>query len=314
MRKMQLLQILVLLTLFTSIVFATCEIPSAAVKKTSITYKINESTVDLTMLIWVDYSLELEKCIISESNPDVNTEQVLLLKDTTFECPKYLYDKFKQTGDFSETNCLGSFIGEKNLFKFGFVGTEKEIIQINDSNITTKFGGSNLEYFIPLEREASFISIILPENAKQVTISPKNITQSKDKIVPYQQYGVVSYEPIPEQPIIISYTLIQDQTSIILITGLILLVIVITVASIWTIRKLTIQKIDKKARITEIKEKIKNLEQAYMMRKIDETTYRRLFEQYQLQLNEAITDVKKEEVKKPLSSQPQNQPPIQGKQ
>jgi len=51
-------------------------------------------------------------------------------------------------------------------------------------------------------------------------------------------------------------------------------------------------KEDKVSRAHLLKAKMKNLETAYMKGTVDEVTYRRLMEQYQLQLNELRTEIK----------------------
>jgi len=167
--------------------------------------------------------------------------------------------------------------------------------------VLTNLGNNNYEVtfrewnFIESANEENLINkltIVMPAGAQLSSFYPMN-----DPVgVPNYETGEIVWEPIPMVKPSVKYNVAGVGNEIFIVIGLVIAVIIVGGIIVFKKNKKSGVKEDKVSRAHLLKAKMKNLETAYMKGTVDEVTYRRLMEQYQLQLNELRTEIKQENV------------------
>jgi hypothetical protein len=148
------------------------------------------------------------------------------------------------------------------------------------NEFTKNFGkNSSLVFIFP---EGSTINLISTQRANFSAPSVINLSP-----FPTEQIGI-TYSPYDLQKDVFNRVL----PILVLVSVLFLF---ITLLSIYFMRVSIVnsEKGDLNEKINEIKSKLKRLENDYMLRKLDETTFRRLFEQYHVQLTDLESEMSK---------------------
>ena len=169
--------------------------------------------------------------------------------------------------------------------------------------VLTNVGNNNYEItfrewnFIKSENEVNLINkltIVMPPGAQLSSYYPMNDPLGK----PNYETGEIVWEPIPLVKPSVKYNVAGIGSGIFSVIGLVIAVVIVGGIIFFKKSKKKDVKEDKVSQAHLLKAKMKNLETAYMKGTVDEVTYRRLMEQYQLQLNELRTEIKQETVSK----------------
>jgi uncharacterized membrane protein len=212
----------------------------------------------------------------------------------------------RELGDYEEAlTCTATFAQDKNHIRMSFLGTMK--IPTQDSGVKTiNLLGTSFTNSLPTD---SSITVTIPSGYSIISHYPTNGQKSLTKVI---------WSPLPKEEIKFSFSkkentvvtetnnnIVQEfMQNIYLIVAIIaVLIIIMALIVLKRPKSVIIQKtpdqpkVNKREQAKLIKEKIMNVEKMYLQGKIDETTYRRLVEQYNLQLNDLITEIKREEAK-----------------
>lgn len=296
----KLLGVLFLLILTTS-VFSACETTPDKIKRFNIEYTIlNEKEANVSLTMVAEYNQE--ECIFNQI--DQNTlkpgENYVTMN---IECPVEFLDPVKtELGHFPDgLICTTTTIQDQNHIRMNFQGKISIPEQENKAK-TIIFGGTDFTNNLPTD---SSIKITIPPTIEFIDNYPK----TGDKTT-----TIINWAPFPKQEIKLTFKVketekdkldvsIIDQFSFIIIVIAVIVVIISLIVLFRKPKNIIIQKTEntpkenKRETAKALKEKIMNLEKMYLQGKIDETTYRRLIEQYNLQLNDLIIEIKKEEAK-----------------
>jgi uncharacterized membrane protein len=304
------LTLLVLLLIATS-VFSECETTPDKINRFEANYSIvDEKNADVSIVLVAEFS---EKCIIEriKQSMDLNLDEfeIVSVSPEQITCPtEFLKDRVdRELGDFEEgLTCTATFAQDKNHIRMSFVGTMK--IPTQDSGVKTiTLLGS--EFTNSLPRDSS-ITITIPSTFTFIEHYPRNGQKTLTKVL---------WSPTPREQLKLSFSRIEKEVvpqtnnnlieefmnNIYIIVGIIAVMIIIMALILLKrpAKHVIIQKQaeapkeNKREAAKLLKEKIGNLERMYLQGKIDETTYRRLIEQYNMQLNDLITEIKREEAK-----------------
>ncbi len=308
----------VLLLFLTASVFALCETTPDKIKRIDLSYNIlSDGSADATFVLLVDYS---ESCLIEQfkdsidRNLDSNFQIVEISSDQVY-CPKeFILNNVKtELGNFPDgLNCISTFGNDKNTVRMNLTGKATSFAKKVDLNGESAYeltlGGTGFMASLPND---SSLVIQLPNNAYFVNHSPlEGSTKQPTKL---------TWAPVPSEKVLVNYAqegsiliaqpIVQqkDDTNYLLILMMVILVLfVLVIINVRSKRaSIPIAEQSLEAQLKDVKDKIKNLEQMYMKRMIDETTYRHLNEQYQVQLNEVVVKIKKQnESKNPANPTP----------
>jgi len=292
-------------------VIAECETTPDKINRFEANYTIvDEKTVDVSIIIVAEFS---EKCIIEriKQSMDVNLDEfeIVSISPDQITCPtEFLKDKVnRELGDYEEAlTCNATFAQDKNHIRMSFVGVMK--IPTQDSSVKTiNLLGSTFTNALPTD---SSITITIPSGYSIIDHYPRTGQKSLTKVI---------WSPLPKEEIKFSFSknekevipeannnVVQElMNNVYIIVGIIAVLIIIMALIVLKrpSKNVIIQKQaeapkeNKREAAKLLKEKIANLEKMYLQGKIDETTYRRLIETYNLQLNDLITEIKREEAK-----------------
>jgi hypothetical protein len=271
-------------------VFAACTIDSSKIDFSQVTFSLkDDSTADVAMIFGLNYGKE---CLLSEFvNVDVNSSSsgkvsvgTLDIVSDEVPCPAKFQEIVLKSfpGLSSGVNCYGNYLADKNYLQLSFYGTTTKLSSSVDKNYV--FALSPNEFYSRFGKNSS-LTIILPSNSDTYGFSPK--------ITNFMTPSIINWAPFPQEKITVNYSPFdyQKETFEKLVPVLALISIIfifITATSIYFMKSIILssEKVDAIEKVNQIRDKLKLLEASYLRRQIDETTYRRLNEQYQMQLNE----------------------------
>ncbi|MBT4870574.1 MAG: LPXTG cell wall anchor domain-containing protein [Candidatus Diapherotrites archaeon] len=175
--------------------------------------------------------------------------------------------------------------------------TDMVLTNLGNNNYEVTFREWNFTKSANEESLVNKLTIKMPTGAQLSSFYPMN-----DPVgVPNYETGEIVWEPIPMVKPSVKYNVTGIGAEVFVIIGIIIVVIVIGGVVFLKKNKKGNVKEDKVSQAHLLKAKMKNLETAYLKGTVDEVTYRRLMEQYQLQLNEIRTvlkEIKVEDLKK----------------
>ena len=260
-----------------------CGVDTAEAEGFDLTFSIRDDALaDVTLELIVPYS---EACLALGGIESASY--------SAFKCPSAIESTqdamFRGMGFFTLEggSCNASYSGGKIYL---------DIRTVTDM-IVTPLGAGNSEVtfrdwqFVESEA-ASSLKVIIPEGTRLTSYYPRTEPEAQ----PNYELGEVFWPSIPMERPSIKYQTIGTDWA--LIGGMIVAFVVIVgvVGLVFFIKK----KND--AKVTQakfIKLKMQKLEQKYMLGQMDETTYRRLMEQYQMQLNEIESELSKKKAPAP---------------
>ncbi len=294
--------VLLALLLIATTVFAECETTPDKINRFDIEYSlIDETKANALLTMVVEYP---ENCILNDidkNSLDQGEEYVVAEVD----CPTGFIDPLTAgLGYFPEgLICTTTTIQDMEHLRMTFRG----IMQIPAQETGVKtiyFGGTQFTNALPTD---SSIKFIIPQTLTFVDNFPVTLEKTSTAInwSPFPKQKIqLSFTPIKETKVIVDpYKPLMDNLIMIMviIAGIVVLISLIVLfrkpKNIIIQKQAEAPKENKREQAKTLREKIANLEKMYMQGKIDETTYRRLIEQYNLQLNDIIIEIKKEEAK-----------------
>lgn len=299
------------LTLLALSVIAECETTPDKINRFEANYTIiDEKTADVSIVMVAEFS---EKCIIEriKQSMDVNLDEfeIVSVSPNQITCPtEFLKDRVnRELGDYEEAlTCTATFAQDKNHIRMNFLGTMK--IPTQDSGVKTiNLLGTSFTNSLPTD---SSITITIPSGYSIIshypTIGQKSLTKVIWAPLPKEEikfsFSKKESTPVPETNNNVVQEFMQSVYWIVAIIAILIIIMALIVLK-RPAKNVIIQKAaeapkeNKREAAKLLKEKITNLEKMYLQGKIDETTYRRLIEQYNLQLNDLITEIKREEAK-----------------
>lgn len=299
---------LILLIIFSTTAFAECETTVNKIERFDVTYNILEDgTSEATFVVVANFP---RNCLIDRYKNDLNIEEdeelIIEIPYEDFTCPKefILNNINAEFGNFPNgLSCSASFTSDENTIRMNFTGVSSFFGKEKDDLIEINIGGSNFTRNLTND---SSLTITIPSIANFISYSPKSGTKLVNKLY---------FSPIPKEEVIINYSIIPKDNlfennleeffnaTLIGIAGV---AILITVLGIFVLRKkdkVIVKEVPKKVekdnskeleeKIIDIKEKIKSLQKSYLKGQVEENTYERLIEQYQLELNNLKVELKK---------------------
>lgn len=292
--------ILFILIVFSQMVFATCGTTLDKIERMDLSYNILPSgDADMTLVLVANYSKE---CLIQRfiENSDQNLEGFEIeITSSELECPYEFVQNYvdKELGNFSSPLvCTTTFVGDGTRIRMNFTGTAIKLAKQNEGKYSVSVGGG---IFFANSPNDSSITINIPANATLTNHLPRSGEKTEARIYWY---------PAPKEIVQLEYTLpmgssleennLQEMLPIIIgvFVGLIILVMLI-LARMLRPEPVQSKKIiprDLNSEAEALKQKMKSLENSYMKGQMDETTYRRLMEQYQLQMNDLRVELRKQ--------------------
>lgn len=293
--------VLFILILVSQMVFASCGTTLDKLERMDLSYTILPSgDADMTLVLVADYSKE---CLIQRfiENSDQNLEDFEIeITSSELECPYEFVENHvdKELGNFSSPLvCTTTFVGDGTRIRMNFTGTAIQLAKQSEGKYLVSLGGG---IFFANSPNDSSITINIPANATLTNHLPRSGEKTEARIYWY---------PAPKEVVQLEYTLpmsssleennLQEMLPIIIgvFVGLIILVMLILAKMLKAptpVNEVKTQKRDFELEATTLKQKMKALENSYMKGQIDETTYRRLMEQYQLQMNDLRVELKKQ--------------------
>jgi len=292
-----------LIILFFDNALAMCEIDSNTAKTAQVTYFIKEdSSADTMMIFGIDYP---KNCLFSEfvnvdqNNPGNNNPAIidyLQIVSEEVPCPEAFNEFILAAfpGYANGFSCYGKYFEDKAYLQMTVYGTTSKLGVESNGNIV--FGFDNKTAYEKLGNNSS-LTINFPESAIINSFSPKNTT--------FMTPTTINWTPFPTEKVEINYKKVDLQSEtfnrilpiLIILSALFLVVVIVSIYYMKTSYD-SAERANYAERLAELKDKVRSLETAYMKRQIDETTYRRLFEQYQLQITDITTELLKEKRKK----------------
>ena len=291
------LVLLVLLFLLVNAFAVSCNFDVNSVKYAGVTFLLKEdSSTETIMVFGIEYSKD---CLLSEFvNVDVSTNAGNNVSIGTMDivsdevpCPaKFQELVLKSFNGFSSgINCYGQFFSDRNYLQMNFFGVSSKLSTSVDKNFL--FAISPNEFTNSFGKNSS-LTLAFPQGSTVYSFTPQKTNFSTP--------SVVNWVPFPSEQISVNYKPFDFQKEafnnilpILIFVSVIF--ILITGASIYFMRGMVSagEKADYEERIAEVTGKLKRLEHEYMMRKLDETTFRRLFEQYHIQLTDLESEMSK---------------------
>ena len=249
--------------------FSACEIDSTKSQTFDVIFVMNDSfSADAYLKITLPYT---EECLLSQG--------VAKESFAAFDCSEniaYIKDAFfKGVGLLSTPggSCTASF--SEGTLSMGFkTPIEMQTVMVGENSYEMSFK----EWRFVQDESASSLLIIVPPGAQITSYYPMT---SPIPSVDYAR-GRVSWEPIPMMKPTIKYSLV----SYMWIVWLLCIVVIFAAAAVAYLYLRTRKERAVIGKIRVLKTKMAVLEQDFLRRKMDETTYRRLMEAYQLQLND----------------------------
>jgi hypothetical protein len=239
----------------------------------------HDSLADVTLTITSDYS---EACL---GLLGVQSEDYGL-----FECPQAIAvtqdAMFEGMGFFTQEQgtCEATFSDSKITLQITTV-TDMIVTPLVSNNSEVTFR----DWKFVENLGNSSLTISIPEGTKLTSYYPRSNPEGS----PDYEKGLVFWNSIPLEKPSVKY---QSQgIDWFFIIGISIFIIVILGGGgiLFLLKK---KKDAKISQIKFIKLKMQKLEQSYLLRQMDETTYRRLMEQYQLQLNELEAEFVKKKI------------------
>ena len=214
-----------------------------------------------------------------------------------FECGAgvaYVQDAiFESIGLFTyeQKTCTAQYASEKLILNF-WTRADTVVGQLSGNAAEIMFKDWN---FVE-SSAASRLAIKLPSSVELVSFYPKaDPTGAAD-----YELGIVSWEPIPsgDKKPTVRYSIKSEEEQAVGFELMLFLIVGIGVAAGLGVLVFILMKgkTESKKAFTELHDlnvKMKQLEKSYLVGKVDEVTYRRLMEQYQLERNELQVKIKK---------------------
>jgi len=256
-------------------VFSVCEIDSNKARHFDLNFNIkSDGLADVSVLFEVPYSQECFNALGVSSDSFDCPAAVLVVQDSLFQ----------NLGFFSnEGSCKGSYAD--NFLKMNFFATTDMIVnQLQNNTVEVTFRQWNL---LDAEQEdllSNSLTINIPSGTRLVSFYPLSDPYAEADF----DKGIVVWDPIPgssKKPSV-RYSTENNFGFVILLA---LAVIIIFGAGIVYLFFIKSGEHKIVSEIKLLKMKMSILEQDYLKGKMDETTYRRLMEQYQIQLNDLKT-------------------------
>ncbi len=298
--------ILILLLLISSFVFAECETSVENIKRFDATYHILENGSSEASFVVVAHFPE--RCLIERYKFDLNLDEheeiTIQIPYQDFVCPKefILNNVGTEFGNFPEgLDCSASFTTDRNTIRMDYRGTSSFLGKIENDKVIVSLGNS--PFTINLTRDSS-LTIFIPSTTTYLNHFPRNASMSANRLY---------FAPFPKEEVYFEYFNINaNQAETISLLPIILIGVGVLAIIIFLFGLIAIVKPKEKEVITKVvekkdevnsdekllndakklKEKMKSLEQAYLKGSVDQTTYRRLMEQYQYQLNDIRVELK----------------------
>lgn len=294
--------ILFLFILFISLnSYAICAINPVDAKSFNANYFVNdfgvvsgifEFTFDYSRDCMIDYSVDRLNIINQTGVSEL--EMIIEIQNNDFSCPTNFKEMFYKnlSEDFLNLHCFAAFNKEDELFLvlFGEVSIEKD----KSENLTLFFGGWD------------FLEFIEKSSFKITRVGYSRFLDFSNKEEAILIGNTIYFLSAPKEKVVVAIELfnIEEEFNsklfpiIFIVFFLVLFSVVFSLFFVW---KKMPKKSDKKEELNRIRLKLKNLESSFMKGQIDENTYRRLAEQYNLQVNDLISDLKKMDEKKLLN-------------
>lgn len=295
--------ILVLFVVLTfSVVFAGCETTLDKLERMDISYTVlPNGNADMTVVLVANYSKDcLLQRFIEGTDQNLDTVEVTITS-TELECPSEFLEDYIDTelGNFdAPLTCATTFVGDDNHIRMNFTGTAIQFAKKSNNKHSISMGGG---YFFSNAPDDSSVTINVPAGATIANHLPKGGEKTEARLYWY---------PAPAQMIQVEYALdvpesinvtendLQSMVPIMVgaFIGAIVLVLLVLAKIMRAPTPVSVSKAPKKdieSEGKELKAKMKSLENAYLKGSVDETTYRRLMEQYQLQMNDLRVQLKK---------------------
>ena len=269
---------LVLLMLFCSVAFAECNFSSKSATEFNLAFIVRSdfvSDVQLTMVL-----PSTEECLRSQG-----------IQTNSFECSERMLPAndafFKSLGFFSgKGTCNARF---ENGFLTIIFSTQTDMLvnKLANNSVEVSFREWNA---VAGDNEASLkntLTIKIPEGAKLTSFYPMSDPNGRADF----EKGIVVWDTIPYSDKKPSVKFVMQDNSLLFFAGIIIVFFIIMGISWFFLNKQKSSSTLIQAKT--IKAKMVVLEQDFMKGKMDETTYRRLMEQYQIQLTELKVELAK---------------------
>ncbi|MFA5125862.1 MAG: hypothetical protein WC462_02570 [archaeon] len=256
-------------------VFSACEIDALNASHFDLNFNIkSDGLADVSVLLEVPYSQE---CF-----------NFLGVSSDSFDCPTAMLvvqdSLFQNLGFFSnEGSCKGSYAD--NSLKMNFFATTDMIVnQLQNNTVEVTFRQWNLVDAKQEDLLNNSLTIIVPSGTRLVSFYPLSDPYAEADF----DKGIVVWDPIPgssKKPSV-RYSTESNFVFVVLIALAVIIVFGAGIIYLFFIKSGE-HKIVSEIKLLKMKMSI--LEQDYLKGKMDETTYRRLMEQYQIQLNDLKT-------------------------
>lgn len=291
------ISILFLFCIF-SMVYSTCSIAPVDSKSFNANYFIDDfGNVDAIFKFTFDYSKEcmvnysVDRGNIADQIGENQREIIIEVQNNEFSCPTRFKEMFYRQLDetFSDLFCFANFNTDEELsiILFG----NMDLVSESKENFILSIGGWDFLDFV----DNSSLNITKTGYSTFLDVS------NRDDAILLE--NSIYFLKAPQDPILVSIRLfsLENEFSnrlfpIVVLT--VFLVLFLAGFSLFFVWKKMPKKSDKKQELVLIKQKLKNLETGFMRGQMDENTYRRLSEQYNLQINELLTEIKKMEENK----------------
>ncbi|MFA6064237.1 MAG: hypothetical protein WCW44_03275 [archaeon] len=297
------------LIIISSVFAVPCTFDANSVRYAGVTFLLKEdSSTETIMVFGIDYSKE---CLLSEFvNVDVSSGNGNNVSVGTMDivsdevpCPSGFQELVLKSfnGFSSGINCYGQFFSDRNYLQMNFFGVSSKLSTAQDKNFVFSIMPND---FTNSFGKNSSLTLSFPQGATIYSFSPQKTN--------FATPSVVNWTPFPIEQVNVNYKPFDFQKEAFanilpILIFVSVLFVLITGATIYFMRLMVLsgEKANYEEKISEVTGKLKRLEHEYMMRKIDETTFRRLFEQYHVQLNDLESEMLKlNNTKKQVSNKP----------
>jgi len=298
---MKRLFVLLALLLALSAAFAAdCATTLDRLERADLSYNVLESgDADATFVLVANYPKE---CLIQRflESTDQNLEGFEIeISSSELDCPYEFIEDYvgNELGDFGEALvCATSFAGDENTIRMNFTGTAAQFAQRTGNQFSVSMGGG---YFFANAPADSSLTIDLPAEAAVKNHLPRSGEKTGERIY---------WSPLPAEAVKIDYELDAPAANgfsgdygqmLPIIVGVLAAIAFLIVAfGILSLKRKGKAPQEPKQNLEDdvkmLKEKMRSLEQSYLKGQMEPTTYQRLMEQYQLQLNEIRVQMKKQ--------------------
>ncbi len=270
--------LIVLLFLFSVVFSADCGFSSKSATEFHLAFMVRSDFVsDVKLTLVVPYA---EECLRAQG-----------VSGDSFECSESMLPAndafFKSLGFFSGKGVCNAIYANGFLTIMFSTQTDMLVNKLTNNNVEISFrewqavSGDNEDSL------KNTLTIKIPQGAKLTSFYPMSDPNGKADF----EKGIVVWDPIPYSNKKPSVKFSYQDDSWILILGVVLVVVIAGGAGAFFLKKQKTEGIV--GQIKAIKSKMFILEQDFMKGKMDETTYRRLVEQYQLQTNDLKVQLSK---------------------